>query len=81
MSLALKFIGNDLKAYWASPKYTYINKVLKRFQMKDCSPSVAPIVKGEKFSHMQCPKNELDALTIESLMYLQVVPDMTFHLL
>ena len=27
---------------------TYINKVLERFQMKDCSPSVAPIVKGDK---------------------------------
>jgi len=27
---------------------TYINKVLKRFNMKDCSPSVAPIVKGDK---------------------------------
>ena len=26
---------------------TYINKVLERFRMKDCSPSVAPIVKGE----------------------------------
>ena len=27
---------------------TYINKVLERFRMKDCSPSVAPIVKGNK---------------------------------
>ena len=24
---------------------TYVNKVLERFRMKDCSPSVAPIVK------------------------------------
>ena len=29
---------------------TYINKVLERFQMKDCSPSVAPIVKGDMFN-------------------------------
>ena len=28
---------------------TYINKVLERFWMKD-SPSVAPIVKGDKFN-------------------------------
>ena len=27
---------------------TYINKVLERFRMKDCSPSVAPIMKGNK---------------------------------
>ena len=28
----------------------YINKVLERFQMKDCSPSVASIVKGDMFN-------------------------------
>ena len=29
---------------------TYINKVLERFWMKDCWPSVAPIVKGDRFN-------------------------------
>ena len=29
---------------------TYINKVLERFQMKNCSPSPAPIMKGDRFS-------------------------------
>ena len=29
---------------------TYINKVLEKFQMKDCSQSVAPIVKGDRFN-------------------------------
>ena len=28
---------------------TYINRVLERFRMKDCSPSVAPIVKEDIF--------------------------------
>ena len=37
---------------------TYINKVLERFQMKDCSPSIAPIVKGDRFNLNQCPKND-----------------------
>lgn len=37
----------------------YINKVLERFRMKDCSPSEAPIQKDDKFSLSQCPKNEL----------------------
>ena len=27
---------------------TYIHEALERFWMKDCSPSVAPIVKGDK---------------------------------
>ena len=38
----------------------YINKVLERFKMEKCSSSVVPIQKGDKFSLMQCPKNELE---------------------
>ena len=38
---------------------TYINKVLERYRMKDCLPSIARIVKGDKFSLDQCPKNDL----------------------
>ena len=38
----------------------YIEKVLKRFGMKDCTPTVAPIMKGDKFSKNQCPQNELE---------------------
>ena len=37
-------------------KETYINKVLERFRMKDCSPSVVPIMKDDKLSLNQCPK-------------------------
>ena len=34
---------------------TYIDKLLERFRMKDYSPSVAPIVKGDRFNLNQCP--------------------------
>ena len=60
---------------------TYINKVLERFRMKDCSPSVSPIVKGDLFNLNQCSKNDLKneqmknilyASTVGSLMYAQV---------
>ncbi|RVW82847.1 Retrovirus-related Pol polyprotein from transposon TNT 1-94 [Vitis vinifera] len=68
---------------------TYINKVLERFQMKDCSPSIAPIVKGDRFNLDQCPKNDLErekmknipyAFVFGSLMYVQVCtrPDIAF---
>ncbi|KAM1135330.1 hypothetical protein EV2_045499 [Malus domestica] len=49
--------------------------------MKDCSPSIAPIVKGDKFSLNQCPRNDLEleqmrnipyASAVGSLMYAQV---------
>ena len=68
---------------------TYINKFLERYRMKDCSPSVAPIVKGDRFNLNQCPKNDLEreqmknityASTVGSLMYAQVctIPDIAF---
>jgi hypothetical protein len=57
--------------------------------MQNYSPSVAPIIKGDKFSKFQCPKNDLKrvqmkqisyASVVGSLMYAQVCtrPDITF---
>ena len=57
--------------------------------MKDCSPSVSPIVKGDKFNMNQCLKNDLEreqmknipyASTVGSLMYAQACtrPDIAF---
>ena len=39
---------------------TYINKVLEKFNMKGCSPSITPIVKGDKLVLSQCPKNDFE---------------------
>ena len=68
---------------------TYINKVLERFQIKDYSPSIAPIVKSDRFNLNQCPKNDLEseqmknilyAYAVRSLMYAQIFisPDIIF---
>ncbi|KAG9449432.1 hypothetical protein H6P81_009397 [Aristolochia fimbriata] len=67
---------------------TYINKILERFWMQDCTPTVAPIVKGDMFSMNQCPKNNLEeqmknipyASVVGSLMHAQVCtrPDIAF---
>jgi hypothetical protein len=38
----------------------YIERILERFKMENCFASVAPIQKGDKFSLMQCPQNELE---------------------
>ena len=35
----------------------YIEKVLKKFSMHKCSPSPAPIVKGDRYGDFQCPRN------------------------
>ena len=46
-----KILGLSQKAY--------INKILERFNMRNYSASVAPIVNGDKFSLSQCSKNSL----------------------
>ena len=69
---------------------TYINKVLERFNMKNCSLSVARILKGDRFDLNRCPKNDFErehiknipyASAIGSLLYAQVCtrPDITFY--
>ena len=68
---------------------SYIDKVLKRFNMASCSHSFTPIQKGEVFSKIQCPQNDDEksrmnmvpyASIINSLMYAQVCthPDIAF---
>ncbi|KAL4284856.1 hypothetical protein GQ457_16G014820 [Hibiscus cannabinus] len=57
---------------------TYINKVLERFWMKDCSPSVAPIVKGDKFNLNQCPKNEFEREQMKNIPYASVVGSLIY---
>jgi hypothetical protein len=68
---------------------SYIEKVLKKFNMHKCNPTPAPIVKGIKFVKFQCFKNqyevnEMDAVpyafVVGSLMYIQVYthPDLAF---
>jgi hypothetical protein len=68
---------------------SYIEKVLKKFNMHKCNPTPAPIVKGVKFEKFQCPRNQYEinemktvsyASVVGSLMYDQVCthPDLSF---
>ena len=56
----------------------YINKILEKFNMSKCSPGVVPIQKGDKFSLMQCPKNELERKEMESIPYASVVGSLMY---
>ena len=72
MSLALRSTGKDLEAFWVCLK-RLINKVLERFNMKNCSPSVAPILKGDRFDLNQCPKNDFEREHMKNIPYASVV--------
>jgi len=67
----------------------YIKKLLERYNMSKCSPTVAPVVKGDKFGDYQCPKTKIQsdqmkfipyASAIGSIMYAQVCtrPDLAY---
>ena len=67
----------------------YIKKVLERYNMSKCSPTAAPVVKGDKFGDYQCPKTKIQsdqmkfipyASAIGSIMYAQVCtrPDLAY---
>ena len=57
---------------------TYINRVLERFRLKDCSPSVAPIVKGNRFNLNQCPKNDFENEQMKNIPYASVVGNIMY---
>jgi hypothetical protein len=68
---------------------SYIEKVLKKFNMHKCNIMPTPIVKGVKFGKFQCHRNQYEinemkavsyASVVKSLMYAQVYmrPDLAF---
>ena len=56
----------------------YINKVLERFRMENCSPSVAPIVRGDKFNLDQCPKSNLEREHMENIPYTSAIGSLMY---
>ena len=46
--------------------------------MKDCSPSVAPIVKGDKFNLNQCPKNDFEKEPMKNILYASAVGSLIY---
>ncbi|RLN04065.1 putative gag-pol polyprotein [Panicum miliaceum] len=67
----------------------YIEKVLKKYNMHQCSGTAAPVVKGDKFGQFQSPRNQLEidqmssipyASAVGNIMYVQVCahPDLAF---
>ncbi|XP_074265705.1 secreted RxLR effector protein 161-like [Silene latifolia] len=56
----------------------YIDKVLERYRMNEYSAGIVPIQKGDKFSKMQCPHNELEQKEMERIPYAFVVGSLNY---
>ncbi|KAL6333745.1 hypothetical protein AAG906_028931 [Vitis piasezkii] len=79
--LGIKILHDRANGVLKLSQRTYIEKILKRFNMHNCSSTRAPIVKGDKFSKAQCPQNDDEreetrtipySSLVGSLMYAQV---------
>jgi Reverse transcriptase (RNA-dependent DNA polymerase) len=54
--LGLKIHRDRNKGILGLSQQAYIDKVLKRYGMKNCKSGNTPVVKGDKFSLDQCPR-------------------------
>jgi hypothetical protein len=88
-ALGIEICRDRRKGVLGLSQKSYIEKVLKKFNMHKCNPTPAPIVKGVKFGKLQCPRNQYEinemkmvpyTSAVESLMYAQVFtrPDLAF---
>nr|GEY93960.1 putative zinc finger, CCHC-type [Tanacetum cinerariifolium]GEZ07262.1 putative zinc finger, CCHC-type [Tanacetum cinerariifolium] len=56
----------------------YIERILNRFNMQHCSPTVAPVIKGDLFGSYQCPKTEIQYEEMRRISYASVVGSLTY---
>lgn len=87
--LGIEIVRDRSRGVLGLSQRAYIEKVLKRFNMENCSSGEVPIGKGDKLHLGQCPRNELEkkgmqdkpyASLVDSLMYAQTCtrPDLAF---
>ena len=76
--IGIEIFRNRSQGMLGLSKKSYINKVLERFRMQNCSASPVPIQKGDKFSLMQCPQNDLERKQMEAILYAFVVGSLMY---
>ena len=76
--IGIEIIRNRSQGLLSLSQKGYIDKVLKRYGMDKCSIGKAPIQKGDQFSKMQCPKNELERKEMERIPYASVVGSLNY---
>jgi hypothetical protein len=54
--LSLKIYRDRNKGILGLSQQAYIDKILKRYGIKNCKLENTPVAKGDKFSLVQCPK-------------------------
>jgi hypothetical protein len=76
--IGIEIFRNRKQGLLGLSQKSYIERVLERFGMKDCSSIDTPIQKGEKFSDSQCPKNALERKQMDKIPYASIVGSLIY---
>ena len=72
----------EIEIFWNKSqgllRLAYIERILERLNMKNCSAGIVPIQKGNKFSLMQCSKNDMERKQMESISYSSVMGSLMY---
>ena len=58
--LSIQILRDKPSGIMRLSQHTYIERILKRFNMQLCSSDKTPIVKGDRFAKGQCPYNDIE---------------------
>ena len=76
--IGISILRNRSQGLLGLSQKAYIEKVLEKFNMNKCSASIVPLQKRDKFSLMQCPKNNVERNEIEYIPYSSVVGSLMY---
>ena len=68
----------DLERSWVYIRMSIIKKIIEMFNIRNYSASGAPIVKGDKFSLLQRPKNSLELESMKNTPYASAVGSLVY---
>jgi hypothetical protein len=67
--LGIEIHRDRRKGVFGLSQKSYIETVLKKFNMHKCNPTPAPIVKGVKFGYFQCPRYQYEINEMKAVPY------------
>ena len=71
--LGIKIVRDKTNHVFQLSQKAYIDRILKRFDMHNCSPGSVPVTKGERLSKDQYPKNDREMMAMKNVYYSLVV--------
>ena len=76
--LGIQILHDRSSGFLRLSQKTYIERIMKKFNMQSCSSGKAQIVKGDRFSKGQCPQNDIERDKMKAVPYSSVVGSLMY---